>query len=139
MAAVKPRSFKLLEELEEGEKTSDDSTISWGLVRDDDDTLTYWQATVIGPSGSPFDGRIFALSITCGPKYPREPPVVRFMNRINMVGVGQDGLLDRKHFSFFKSWKPTSSMKDLLRSIKSHMNDKENKKLPQPPENATYH
>lgn len=49
--AAKPRSFKLLEELEDGEKTSDDSTISWGLVRDDDSTLTYWQATLIGPSG----------------------------------------------------------------------------------------
>jgi ubiquitin-conjugating enzyme E2 variant len=50
------RKFRLLEELEKGEKALGDHNISYGLVQGrsffnlaDDNTLTYWNGTILGP------------------------------------------------------------------------------------------
>ncbi|KAH0488327.1 MAG: hypothetical protein KVP17_001205 [Porospora cf. gigantea B] len=111
---VIPRSFKLLEELEKGEKgAGSQDGISWGLVDSEDNSLCQWNGTIFGPHGTAFENRIYSLSITCGPSYPETPPDVRFNTKVNMSCVDGTGKVSGS-WGILAKWKRDYSIEKVL-------------------------
>ncbi|XP_042008421.1 ubiquitin-conjugating enzyme E2 variant 1D-like isoform X1 [Salvia splendens] len=132
---VVPRSFRLLEELERGEKGIGDGAVSYGMDDSDDVYMQSWTGTIIGPPNTVHEGRIYQLKLFCGKDYPDRPPAVRFQTRINMSCVNlETGVVEPSRFSMLSDWKPESTMEDILIQLKKEMISPQNRKLSQPPD-----
>ncbi|KAM3077702.1 E2 ubiquitin-conjugating protein mms2 [Clarireedia jacksonii] len=90
-AAKVPRNFRLLEELEKGEKGLGAEACSYGLTDGDDLYMSNWNGTILGPPHGVHENRIYSLTMHCGPDYPDVPPSIKFTNKINLPAVQEDG------------------------------------------------
>jgi ubiquitin-conjugating enzyme E2 variant len=135
---VVPRNFRLLEELEKGEKGVGDGTVSYGMNDADDLLMRDWTGTIIGPSGTAHDGRIYTLSLHCDLDYPDRPPRVRFQSRINLGCVLADGAVDPARFPVLGAWRREYTMEVVLQELRREMASSANRKLTQPAEGTTY-
>ncbi|EFX06059.1 ubiquitin-conjugating enzyme [Grosmannia clavigera kw1407] len=100
-----PRNFKLLAELEKGEKGLGAGACSYGLEDPEDILMTNWRGTIWGPPHGNHENRIYELKMNCGENYPKEPPTIYFVSQINLPGVNNvDGLVDKNCIGILRDW-----------------------------------
>lgn len=94
------------------------STFSAGPIHDD---LYKWQATIMGPKQSPYDGGMFCLNINLPPDYPFKPPKVTFKTRIYHPNVNRNGSICLD--ILMTKWNPSCTISKVILSIRSLLAD----------------
>lgn len=86
----------------------------------DNDMFT-WEATIIGPTDSPYEGGIFQLRIHFPAEYPFKPPKVTFITPIYHCNINSSGGICLDILKC--QWSPVLTITKVLLSICSLMTD----------------
>jgi ubiquitin-conjugating enzyme E2 D/E len=108
---------RLKKELEELNMTPP-TNCSAGPIGDD---LFKWQATIMGPEGSPYHGGIFFLKIDFPQDYPFTSPRIVFETQIYHCNINSNGNICLDILK--DQWSPALTISKVLLSICSLMND----------------
>ncbi|KAF5401436.1 Ubiquitin conjugating enzyme [Paragonimus heterotremus] len=83
--------------------------------------LFHWQATIIGPVDSVYEGGVFFLNIGFPTDYPFKPPKVHFTTRIYHPNINSEGTICLDILQ--KQWSPALTIAKVLLSICSLLTD----------------
>ena len=85
------------------------------------DNLFEWEAVLLGPTETPYEGGVFILNIHIPLDYPMKPPNILFKTKIYHPNINSTGSIC---LDILKSnWSPSLTLSKLLLSICSLLND----------------
>ena len=91
---------------------------SAGPISDD---IFNWQATLIGPTESPYEGGVFYLNIKFPEEYPFKPPNIYFITKIYHPNISNNGNICLDILK--NQWSPALTISKVLLSICSLLTD----------------
>jgi len=108
---------RLTKELKDMQK-DDIPNLSAGPVNNN---LFEWEAVIMGPIATPYEGGIFNLSISIPSNYPFKPPIVIFKTKIYHPNINSAGNIC---LDILKTqWSPALTISKILLSICSLLSD----------------
>ncbi|VDN34538.1 unnamed protein product [Gongylonema pulchrum] len=78
--------------------------------------LHRWNAVILGPENTPFEGGTFKMSLHFPLDYPYRPPIIKFDTRMFHPNVAADGRIALNELR--NRWRPGLSMATILTSIR---------------------
>jgi len=84
-------------------------------------SLFEYEATIIGPIGTPYEGGIFKLSISITKDYPFKPPLVIFNTKIYHPNINSSGSICLDILK--TNWTPALTISKILISICSLLSE----------------
>lgn len=94
------------------------ANISAGLV---DGDLFHWEAVILGPESTPYEGGVFRVDIQIPNEYPHHPPKMIFITKIYHPNINSKGAICLDVLR--DQWSPALMIKTLLLSICSLLGD----------------
>eukprot|EP00828_Plagiopyla_frontata_P006700 TRINITY_DN1298_c0_g1_i6.p1 TRINITY_DN1298_c0_g1~~TRINITY_DN1298_c0_g1_i6.p1 ORF type:complete len:153 (-),score=26.00 TRINITY_DN1298_c0_g1_i6:70-528(-) len=80
-----------------------------------------WQGTIMGPSGTPYEGGLFFLNINFPIDYPFKPPKVTFQTKIYHPNINSNGSICLDILK--DQWSPALTIGKVLLSLSSLLSD----------------
>jgi ubiquitin-conjugating enzyme E2 D/E len=86
-----------------------------------DTDIFVWEATIMGPTDTPYFGGIFTLAISIPTDYPFKPPKVQFITKIYHPNISPQGAICLDILK--DKWSPALNISKILLSICSLLDD----------------
>lgn len=80
-----------------------------------DSNLFHWQATILGPDDTPYEGGIYFLNVNFPSDYPFRPPKVYFTTKIYHPNIHSSGHLSMDILK--DNWSPALTIQKVLFQI----------------------
>uniref|UniRef100_M4D1N8 UBC core domain-containing protein n=1 Tax=Brassica campestris TaxID=3711 RepID=M4D1N8_BRACM len=116
-AVLEMASKRILKELKDLQKDPPTSCSAGPAAED----MFHWQATIMGPSDSPYSGGVFLVTIHFPPDYPFKPPKVAFRTKVFHPNINSNGSICLDILK--EQWSPALTISKVLLSICSLLTD----------------